>query len=104
MFARMPSMQCNEHAQAKPTNMPATPQKQQIATVTLENVAALWQYRFSWKLKFKFWFWFLGHFLSKVGPRTPLFGSGSKNGAERTQHQPRGPILMSFRDSFVVRS
>ncbi len=31
-----------------------------------------------------FVFALLGRFLAKVGPKTPLEGSGSKNGAERT--------------------
>ncbi len=46
----------------------------------------------------------LGQLVAQVGPRTPLIGSGSKNGAERTQNQPRGPIRMRFRDHFLVRA
>ncbi len=44
---------------------------------------------------FRFGCW--GHILAKVGPRTPLIGSGSTNGAKRTQNQLRGPTIMSFR-------
>ncbi len=62
------------------------------------------QYRFTWKLTFKFEFWFLGLLLAKVGPRALLIGSGSTNGAKRTQNQPRGPIRMSCRASFVAPS
>ncbi len=35
--------------------------------------------------------------LAKVGPRTLLNGSSSKNGAERAQNQPRRPIMKPFR-------
>ena len=52
--------------------------------------------------QFKFVFWFLavlGQFWAQVGPRTPSIGSGSNNGATRTQNQPRGPIIIPFRDS-----
>ncbi len=39
----------------------------------------------------------VGRFLATVGPQAPFNGPGSKNGAERTQHQPRRPLLGSFR-------
>ena len=45
-----------------------------------------------------------GRFPAELGPETRSKGSGSKNGAERTQNQPRGLIRMSFRDNFVVHS
>ncbi len=43
-------------------------------------------------------------FCPKLAPGPLVIGSGSRNGAKRTQNQPRGPILMSFRDSVVVHS
>ena len=39
-----------------------------------------------------------GWFPAELGPETRSNGSGSKNGAERTQNQPRRPILRPFRD------
>jgi len=54
-----------------------------------------------------FSFWFLavsGLFLSQAGPETPVFGSGSKNGAEGTQNQLRRQILMPFGDVFLVET
>ena len=54
------------------------------------------------KLTSIFWFWsVLGRFSAKLGPKTPLNGSGSKNGVERTQNQPRRPIIVPFRDHFL---
>ncbi len=47
---------------------------------------------------------FFGRFPAELGPETPLFGSGSKNGAEITLNDPRGPILRPFRDHFLVRT
>ena len=44
-----------------------------------------------------------GRFPAELGPETRSTGSGSKNGAERTQNQPRRPILRPFRDHFLVR-
>ena len=42
------------------------------------------------KLKSRLKFWpVFGRFPAKLGPRTPLNGPGSKNGAERTYNQPR---------------
>ncbi len=37
----------------------------------------------------------------EVGPRTPLNGPGSKNGAER---KPRKRIISSFRGQFLVQA
>ncbi len=42
-------------------------------------------------------------FPAELGPETPSNVSGSKNGAERTQNQPRRPMLRPFRDHFPVR-
>ncbi len=47
---------------------------------------------------------FLGRFPAELGPETRYNGSGSKNGAERTQNWPRRPILKPFRDHFLVRT
>ncbi len=49
------------------------------------------------KYRLKCW-WLFGRFPAKLGPKTPLNGSGSKNGAERTYNQPRRPIQIPFRD------
>ena len=40
------------------------------------------------KSRLKFWSVF-GRFPAKLGPRTPLNGSGLKNGAEGTYNEPR---------------
>ncbi len=53
----------------------------------------------NWKLKSRLKFLVaLGRFPAKLGPRTPVNGSGSKNGAELTYNQLRRWIRMSFRD------
>ena len=53
------------------------------------------------KLKYQFEFWpVLDSFPTKLGPKTPLNGSGSKNNAERTYNQPNILILLQFRDIF----
>ncbi len=44
----------------------------------------------------------LDRFSARYDPRTPLNGSGSKNGAERKQNYPRRQILEPFRDNFLV--
>ncbi len=42
------------------------------------------------KLKYRLKLWSVfGLLPAKLGPRTPLNGPGSKNGAERTDNQPR---------------
>jgi hypothetical protein len=46
----------------------------------------------------------LGRFFAAVGPKTPLNGSGSKNGAECTTKQPRKPIIRPFRGSFLIQA
>ncbi len=49
------------------------------------------------KLKSRLKFWsVLGRFPAQLGPKTPPDGSGSKNGAERTQNPPMKPIRMPF--------
>ena len=53
---------------------------------------------------YNFYFGFVGQFPAELGLETPLNGSGSKNGAERTQNQPRRPILRPFRDHVLVRT
>ncbi len=44
----------------------------------------------------------LGRFPAKLSPKTPLNGPGSNNDVERTQNQPRRPILMPFRNECLV--
>ena len=39
--------------------------------------------------------------MAELGPGTLLDGPGPENGAERTQNQPRRPILKPFRDHLV---
>ena len=43
----------------------------------------------------------MGRFPAKRSPKTPLNGSGSKNGAERTSNQTWRQITMPFRDHFL---
>ncbi len=43
-------------------------------------------------------------FWAKVGPRIPLNGSGSENGAERTYKCARKPIMKPFRGQFLVQA
>ncbi len=45
-----------------------------------------------------------GRFPAELGPETRSNGSGLKNGADRTQHWARRPILRPFRDHFLVRT
>jgi hypothetical protein len=45
-----------------------------------------------------------GTFLAELGPESRSYGSGSNNGAERTQNQPRGQIPRPSRDHVLVRS
>ncbi len=45
-----------------------------------------------------------GRFPAELGPETRANGSGSKNGAERTQHEPRRPIIRPSRDHVLVRT
>ncbi len=45
-----------------------------------------------------------GRFSAELGPETRSNGSGSKNGAERTQNKPQRPIIRPFRDHFLVRT
>ena len=48
--------------------------------------------------------WDSGRFPADLGTETHSNGSGSKNAAERTQNQPRRPILRPFRGNCLVRS
>ncbi len=41
---------------------------------------------------------------AELGPETRSNGWGSKNDAERTQNQPRRPILRPFRDHLLVQT
>ena len=44
----------------------------------------------------------LGKFPTELGPETHSNGSGSRNGAEHIQTQPRKPIIRPFRDHVLV--
>ncbi len=54
--------------------------------------------------KNKYVYLVFGRFPAELGPKTRSNGSGSKNGAECTQNEPRRPIIKPFRDHFLIRT
>ncbi len=61
-------------------------------------------YRSVLELRCAFLLSVLGQIPAKLDPETRSNGSGLKNGAERSQNEPRSPIIIVFRCHFVVNA